>query len=194
MYSFISSLMCFKSMKKIENHQDWEKAKVMAFWDQGKLTYRNWLKDFKAKKHNTLTQSVNYMRPSDLIGLLGQKEFIKSWPVIRGSEVFNENKKVILDAAWSFFMVGDVSFPVNTYVASFHPKKRETLRAIVQSSGNNSIYAIAKSTGRNSRRVYDDVHDFADKGIVVLGESLRDGRKTLIPKIIGCHVTRSLLS
>lgn len=74
----------------------------MAFWDQGKFTLRNWLKDFKAKKHNVFTQSVNYMRPSDLIGLLGQKEFIKSWPVIRELEVFNENKKAILDAAWSF--------------------------------------------------------------------------------------------
>jgi hypothetical protein len=175
-------------MEKTEISQDWDRAKKMAFWDQGKLTYQNWLKDFKAKKHNVLTQSVNYMRPSDLIGLLGQKEFIKSWPVIRELEVFNGNKKAILDAAWSFFMVGDVSFPVNTYAATFHPKKRETLRAIVQSQEGQSIYSIAKLAGRNPRRVYDDVHDFADKGIVVLKEGLHNGKKTLIPRVIGCHI------
>ncbi len=160
----------------------------MAFWDQGKLTYRHWLKDIKAAVPNVIRQSVNQMRASDLIALMGQKEFIQSWPSIREMDVFNQNKRTILDAAWGFYAVGDTSFPVNACVTKFHPKKRATLRALASSTGNDSIYSIAKSTGRNPRRVYDDVHDFVGRGLVILEGGLSAGRKTLFPKVRGCHV------
>lgn len=160
----------------------------MAFWDQGKLTYRNWLKDIKAKAPNVVRQSVNQMRASDLVVLMGKKEFIQSWPSMRDGNVFNENKKTILDAAWGFYIAGDASFPVNECVIKFHPKKRETLRTIVRSAGNQSIYSIAKLAGRNPRRVYDDVHDFVDHGLVVLDSGLSNGRKTLFPKVRGCNI------
>lgn len=175
-------------MNDIEANQSWERAKKMAFWDQGKLTYRHWLRGIKAEVPNVIRQSVNQMRASDLIVLMGQKEFIQSWPSMREIDVFNENKKVILDAAWGFYAVGDTSFPVNCCVNKFHPKKRETLRALVRSTGNDSIYSIAKSTGRNPRRVYDDVHDFVDRGLVILESGLVEGRKTLFPKVRGCHI------
>ena len=175
-------------MKRIEP-SNWEKAKRMAFWDQGKLTYRNWLKEFGLHKANVIAQSVNYMRANDLIALLGKKQFIKIWPTIRGSDRLSANKKAILDAVWSFYLVGDVSFPVNTFVTHFHPKKRETLKRLVASNGNEPIYTIAKSMGRNPRRIYDDVHDFSDKGLVVLESTQRGGRKVLIPKVKGRHVS-----
>jgi len=50
------------------------------------------------------------------------------------------------------------------------------------------IRSIAKSSGRNPRRVYDDVHDFVDCGLVVLESGLSDGRKTLFPKVRGCNI------
>ncbi|MCC6068121.1 hypothetical protein LHV13_02880 [Ferrovum sp. PN-J185] len=175
-------------MKKSEPLQ-WERAKRMAFWDQGKLTYRNWSKEFYLQKANVVTQSVNYMRARDLIELVGEKQFIKTWPAIRNSNRFQANKKAILDAIWSFYVVGDVSFPVSECVIHFHPKKRETLKKLISSSGNESIYAIAKSLGRNPRRIYDDVHDFSNKGLVVLESAQREGRKVLLPKVRGCHVS-----
>ena len=135
-----------------------------------------------------IRQRVNQMRASDLITLMGQKEFMRSWPSIRESDVFNENKKTILDAAWSFYAVGDTSFPVDACVNKFHQKKRATLRALAKSAGNDSIYSIAKLTGRNPRRVYDDVHDFVDRGLVVLESGVSGGRKTLFPKVRGCNI------
>jgi hypothetical protein len=46
--------------------------------------------------------------------------------------------------------------------------------------------------GRNPRRIYDDVHDFSDKGLVVLESAQSGGRKVLLPKVKGCHVSATL--
>jgi hypothetical protein len=169
--------------------QNWERAKRMAFWDQGKLEYRHWLKEFMLKKPNVLKQSVDYMRASDLIELIGEKQFVRIWPEIIQGDGFNPNKKAILDAIWSLLVVGDVSFPVSECVNRFHPKKRETLKALIRSGGNLSIYALAQTLGRNPRRIYDDVHDFADKGLVVLESAPAGVRRALWAKVKGCHVS-----
>jgi hypothetical protein len=178
---------------KNSQSNNWERAKRMAFWDQGKLTYKTWLKEFVQQKPNVLKQSVNFMKASDLIALVGEKQFIKSWPVISQGSGFNENKKKILDAIWSYQIVGDVSFPVHESVTRFHPKKLDTLKRLINSNGNESIYSIAKSLGRNPRRVYDDIHDFADKGLVILREGQSFGRRVLHVKVKGCHIGRTEL-
>ncbi len=166
----------------------WERAKRMAFWDQGKLDYTQWLFAFKSGNSNTLRQSINYMRAADLIHLIGKRSFIKAWPLLRNTDELNENKKAILDAAWGFYVAGDVSFPVSASATRFHPKKLETLRVLAKSSGHESIYQIAKTTGRNYRRVYDDIMDFVADGIAVITTEIRSGRISKIPQLHGLHI------
>jgi len=166
----------------------WERAKRMAFWDQGKLDYAKWLSAFKVGNTNLIQQSINYMRSADLIGLVGKRQFIKTWPLLRNADELNENKKAILDAAWGFYVAGDVSFPVTASVTRFHPKKLGTLRVLAKASGNDSIYQIAKMTGREYRRVYDDIMDFVADGIAVLATEIRNGRTSKVPRLHGLHL------
>ena len=166
----------------------WERAKRMAFWDQGKLDYAKWLPAFKSGKLNVVRQSINYMRAADLIALIGMKRFIKSWPLLRGDDDLNENKKAILDAAWGFYVAGDVSFPVSASATRFHPKKLGTLRVLAKSSGHESIYQIAKMTGRGYRRVYDDIMDFVADGIAVIATEIRNGRTSKVARLRGLHI------
>lgn len=163
----------------------WERAKRMAFWDQGKLDYTQWLRGFKSDNTNIVRQSINFMRAADLINLVGKRLFIKSWPLLRNIGELNENKKTILDAAWGFYVAGDVSFPVSASVARFHPKKLGTLRVLAKSNGHDSIYQIAKMTGRNYRRVHDDIMDFVADGIAVLATEVHNGRSTKVPRLHG---------
>lgn len=166
----------------------WQRARAMAFWDQGKYTSNAWRKDIKAAHPHVLAQSVHYMRTADFIALMERKKFIQSWPALRTQADLYEPKRVILDAAWSNFVVGAVGISVRASITRFHPKKRMVLRTLANSDGTQSIYALAKATGRNPRRVYDDVHDFVQEGLVVLEATIRDGKRTLIPKLINCHV------
>src|SRR3989338_6821552 len=148
-------------MMKTANNQaeTWERAKNIAFWDQGKLSYAKWLSAFKSGNANVIRQSFNHIRASDLIALIGMRQFIKAWPLLRNTDEINENKKAILDAAWGFYTVGDVSFPVSPSVTRFHPKKLGTLSVLARSGGRDTIYQIAKKTGRDYRRVYHDIMD-----------------------------------
>lgn len=166
----------------------WERAKRMAFWDQGKLDYANWLSAFKSGTTNVIRQSVNYMRSADLIVLIGKRQFIKAWPLLRSADELNENKKAILDAAWGFYVAGDVSFPVSASVTRFHQKKLGTLRVLAKSSGHDSIYQIAKLTGRDYRRVYDDIMDFVKDGLAVVATEVRNGRISKVPRLHGLHI------
>lgn len=166
----------------------WERAKRMAFWDQGKLVYAEWLSAFKSGNPNVIRQSINYMRAADLIGLVGKRQFIKTWPVLRSADELNENKKSILDAAWGFYVAGDVSFPVTAAVTRFHPKKLGTLRVLAKSSGHESIYQIAKMTGRDYRRVYDDIMDFVADGIAVITTEIKKGRISKVARLHGLHI------
>lgn len=177
-------------MMKITDTQieAWERAKRMAFWDQGKLDYAQWLPAFKSGNTNVMRQSVNYMRAADLIDLVGKRPFIKAWPLLRNADALNESKKAILDAAWGFYVAGDVSFPVSASATRFHPKKLGTLRVLAKSSGHESIYQIAKMTGRDYRRVHDDIMDFVADGIAVIATEIRNGRTSKVPRLHGLHI------
>jgi len=166
----------------------WERAKRMAFWDQGKLGYDHWLRAFKSGNANVIRQSIDYMRAADLIELIGKRQFIKAWPLLRCADELNENKKAILDAAWGWYVAGDVSFPVFAAVTRFHPKKLGTLRVLAKSSGHDSIYQIAKMTGRDYRRVYDDIMDFVADGIAIVTPEVKNGRPSKVPRLHGVHV------
>jgi hypothetical protein len=176
-------------MKITESQNEaWERARRMAFWDQEKLDYAKWLPAFKTGNTNVLRQSINYMRSADLITLLGKRQFMKSWPQLRNTDELNENKKTILDAAWGFHMAGDATFPVFVSVTRFHPKKLGTLRTLAKRNGQESIYQIAKLTGRDYRRVYDDIMGFVADGIAVTTTEIRNGRISKIPRLHGLHI------
>ena len=102
--------------------------------------------------------------------------------------VFNENKHVILDAAWSLFVVGDATFRMNPCVLGYHPKKIATFRTLIKQRDRLSIYQIAKMLERNYRRVFDDINDFVIDGLVVLETEVRNGRACKIPRVFGIHV------
>ncbi len=171
-----------------KQNEIWERAKRMAFWDQGRMEYAKWRSAFKSGNANVIRQSINFMRAADLIALIGIKQFVKSWPSFRETDDLNENKRAILDAAWGLRVVGDVSFPVTASVTRFHPKKLGTLRVLAKSGGRDSIYQIAKMTGRDYRRVYDDIMDFVADGIAVISTETRNGRTAKIPRLHGLHV------
>lgn len=175
-------------MKTAKTPEQWERAKRMAFWDQSNLAYPKWHASFESEKPAVVRQSINYMRPADLIELIGKKQFINAWPTLRNLDRINANKKAILDAAWSLFVVGDVSFPVTAAVTRFHPKKMETLRTIAKLSENTSIYQIAKMVCRDYRRVHDDINAFVNAGIATLVSVERNGRIAKSPRLFGIHI------
>ena len=162
----------------------WPRAKKMAFWDQGHIEYKTWRADFNNNKINVIVSSVNFMRASDLIDLLGQNDFIKFWTSLRHIKPLNPIKRTILDGAWSSMVVGDPTIKVNPDIRTFHAKKRHTLKTIAQSEGNESIYALAKRMGRNYRRVFDDVKDFENKKLIRLIENIKQGKRYLAPQLI----------
>lgn len=175
-------------MKTARAPEQWERAKRMAFWDQGNLAFPKWRNSFASEKPTVIRQSVNYMRSADLIELVGKKEFIKAWPKVRDLDGLNTSKKSILDAAWSLYVAGDVSFPVVAAATRFHPKKMETLRAIVMLNERASIYQVAKRVGRDYRRVHDDVMAFVKAGIATLILEERNGKIAKVPRLFGIHV------
>lgn len=179
-------------MMKITRSQieAWERAKRMAFWDQGNLDYAKWLSEFRVGKANVIRQSINHMRVADLIALIGKQQFIKIWPSLRNTNELNEIKRVILDGAWGWNVAGDTSFPVNASASRFHPKKLGTLRVLAKSAGHDSIYQIAKITGRDYRRVHDDIKDFVKDGIAIVETETRNGRITKVPRLYGVHNPR----
>jgi len=162
----------------------WPRAKKMAFWDQGQLEFKNWRADFKSNKANVIVSSVNFMRASDLIDLIDQTNFIKIWPSLREIKPLNPIKRTILDGAWSSMVVGDPTIKVNSSIKTFHAKKRQTLKTIAESEGNESIYAIAKRMGRNYRRVFDDVKDFEKKNLIKLTENKKQGKRYLAAHLV----------
>ena len=166
----------------------WERAKRMAYWDQGNITYSQWIASVRKNDQRVIQQGVNYMRAVDFINLVGRKIFVKHWPEWRKLQFSSNSSKVpILDAAWSLHVAGDVSFPVDARVTRFHPKKMSTLRALVCSDGMDSIYQIARKVGRDYRRVYDDIQDFAQAGLVNILEEKRAGRVAKVAKVPGLH-------
>ena len=62
------------------------------------------------------------------------------------------------------------------YMTKMTRKKRELL-AEIERSESLSIYQLAKRTGRNYRRVYDHVQEFAAAGLVQTREEIHNGRK-----------------
>lgn len=168
--------------------ETWERARRMAFWDQGMMDFARWSAAFKSGKTNVIRQSINHMRAADLIALVGRQKFIKDWPSLRDEAGLNENKKAILDAAWGLYMAGDATFPVSAAVTRFHPKKLGTLRVLAKTNGQDSIYRIAQKTGRNYRRVYDDIMDFVEDGLVIITTEVRNGRISKVPRLRGLHV------
>ena len=162
----------------------WPRAKKMAFWDQGHIEYKTWRADFNNNTINVIVSSVNFMRASDLIDLLGQNDFIKIWTSLRHIKPLNSIKRTILDGAWSSMVVGDPTIKVNPVIRTFHAKKRHTLKTIAESEGNESIYAIAKRMGRNYRRVFDDVKDFEKKNLIRLAENKKQGKRYLTAHLV----------
>lgn len=171
----------------LSQSEAWERAKRMAFWDQGKLDCAKWLSAFKSGKANVIRQSINYMRAADLIELIGIRQFIKTWPLLRNTNELNEIKKTILDGTWGWYVAGDTSFPVYASATRFHPKKLGTLRVLAKASGHDSIYRIAKISGRNYRRVHDDIMGFVKDGIAIVATEIRDGRFSKVPRLYGVH-------
>lgn len=165
----------------------WEQAKRMAFWDQGNLDYSKWFAAFKSGKSSVIRQSVSYMKAADLIALIGKRQFIKTWPLLRNTDEINQDKKAILDGVWGLYVAGDASFPVCISPTRFHPKKISTLRTLAKSNGHESIYKIAKMVGRNYRRVHDDIMDFVKDGIVVIVTETKNGRTIKMPRLHGIH-------
>lgn len=151
------------------------------------MEFAQWLIAFNSRKTNVIRQSINYMKVVDLISLIGKRHFIKIWPSLRMEPDLKADKKAILDGVWGFYVVGDVSFPVSVSVTRFHPKKLETLRVLAKTNGQDSIYQIAKKTGRDYRRVHDDIMDFVEDGLAIVDTDIRNGRTLKVPRLHGVH-------
>ena len=59
-------------------------------------------------------------------------------------------------------------------------KKKHELLEVIEQYDVLSIYQLASLVGRNYRRVYDHVQEFADTGLVQLKEEVRSGRKCML--------------
>lgn len=79
-------------------------------------------------------------------------------------------------------------FSVSAIVTYFHSKKLGTLRVLAKANGQGSIYRIAQKTGRDCRRVYNDIMDFVEDGLAIIATETRNGRISKVPRLHELHV------
>ncbi|BBE51863.1 hypothetical protein OYT1_ch2348 [Ferriphaselus amnicola] len=129
------------------------------------MTLNRWQAEIDLKNPEFIRASVNFMEPRNFIDLLGKENFIRKWGDFRKEDRLFEDKKAILDGAWSLYVVGDIGFRVVPEIALYPKKKLATLRLLVASNGDLNIYQIAKQLGRSYHRVHDDVVSFMAGGL-----------------------------
>ncbi|OIP99800.1 MAG: hypothetical protein AUK35_05485 [Zetaproteobacteria bacterium CG2_30_46_52] len=163
----------------------WEENRVRAFWDRPKLSFEKWLYAMRtpsSPRHNNMaTLSFQYMKPRDLVVLLGEDVFVNTWAEIRDSQDFP--RKVLLDYEWGNIVTGSGRFGFNANVLKLRKTHRDLLACMVNHEPM-SIYQLAKAVGRDYRRVIDGVKKLVDMHVFAVNETQIEGRKTSLVSVV----------
>jgi len=159
-------------------NQIWMRNRVKAFWDRPGLEYEHWEKvmcDARRRGHaRTVEQSFKHMNPFDMPVLLGEMRFVRLWT--KYHDTVQTPNKILLNMAWSKITTGVYTLDFNPKLLSIHKMDRILLDHVIQHEPM-SVYALAKSAGRNYRRVWDAVNRLAQKNLFRIVPYIRNGRK-----------------
>ena len=128
--------------------------------------------------------SFHYMKPSDLVELLGEDVFVSVWAEIRGTNQFP--RKVLLDYEWGTIVTGSGRFGFNANVLKLRKTHQDLLTFMVQQQPM-SIYQLAKAIGRDYRRVIDGVKKLVDLHVFAINETQVGGRKTSLVSVVNVN-------
>lgn len=177
------------STKSHQEDKDIGKTLKMAFWDRT-VPPQKWKKAISQEDpeccHNVIVSSFKFLPIRWVVQQIGEEIFIKRWPILRRTLEQEKDPLVMQrieawDAVWGILSVGDSQYPIRPEVASLGRKKRDLLRAIVQ-NGACSAYGLSKSSGRDYSRVYKDVQELAEAGLVCVRKERAKGRTVNILK------------
>jgi hypothetical protein len=152
-----------------------EKMLKMAFWDRTvppKKWKRAILAGDPAPFRNVVIPSFKYLPTRWLLDQIGDEGFIRRWPLVR-SLLHDSQDPIAMqrletwDAIWGILSVGDSQYPVIPEIVSLGRKKLGLLRIIV-SHGACSTYSLYKISGRDYSRIYKDVQDLVERGLVTV--------------------------
>lgn len=145
-----------------------------AFWSGG-MSYRKWrgiMRKGPEGHRKAFWQSFHYLPMRWLLREIGEDRFIDVWPGIRSefstTSPGERTARDAWDAVWGLLAVGDSQYPVDPHVAGLSRKRREILRFIVCNPGI-SAYAVARKMKRDYSRVYKDIRELVEKGMIEAG-------------------------
>jgi len=163
----------------------WAENKVRAFWDRPKLTVETWLDVMRAasspRHSNMAALSFHYMKPRDLVVLLGEDVFVRIWTEIRDTQDYP--RKVLLDYEWGRIVTGSGRFGFNASVLKLRKTHRDLLLCMVNHEPM-SMYQLAKAVGRDYRRVIDGVKKLVSLHVFSIIETQIDGRRTSLVSVV----------
>jgi hypothetical protein len=166
----------------------WDENRVRAFWDRPKLTFEKWLYTMRtpsSPRHaNMAALSFQYMKPRDLVELLGKDVFVRTWAEIRDTQNFP--RKVLLDYEWGNIMTGSGRFGFNANVIKLRKTHRDLLLCMVNHEPM-SIYQLAKMVGRDYRRVIDGVKKLVSLHVFSIIEMQVKGRKASVVSVVNVN-------
>jgi len=163
----------------------WEENRVRAFWDRPKLTFEAWLYAMRiasSPRHTKMAAlSFQHMKPRDLLALLGDDFFVRTWAEIRDTQDFP--RKVLLDYEWGKIVTGSGRFGFNASVLKLRKTHHDLLLCVLNHEPM-SIYQLAKAVGRDYRRVIDGVKKLVDLHVFSMIETKIAGRKTNLVSVV----------
>jgi len=165
----------------------WRKISRTCFQDR-LMPYAYWFDAIRNRKHHEhkkiLNRSISFFTSSQFIKMLGEKEFIESWKVIRDDVDIEHDmtmqSQIILDGVWSMLVTG---FAFNHEV--FHIKKplSRQLKATyvdISSRRNKNIYQVARDMNRPYSRVFADIHKLQQLKLIKSNSSVQKGKRVTL--------------
>lgn len=162
-------------MPKLSNRELlWNKISRSVFQDRN-VPYQKFVETILSPthlEHQSITAQSLIMLPAyTFVELLGENVFIQNWIMIRDSIIINKNSvkdsAIILDTVWSSIVTG-FSFikPKLSIKKPLSTKLKLTFLEIVSKSNAMSIYQIKQNIGRSYNRVYEDIVNLEQLGLV----------------------------
>jgi len=173
------------STQHVIGEELWHTNRVRAFWDRPKLSFEKWLYTMRtpsSPRHaNMAVLSFQFMKPSDLLALLGKDAFVSIWAEIRDTQAFP--RKVLLDYVWGSIVTGSGWFGFNANAIKLQKTHRDLLLYMLHHEPM-SIYQLAKAVGRDYRRVIDGVKKLVDLQIFSIHATQLEGRRTSLVSVV----------
>lgn len=169
--------------KKLDPERYWPQVSTICFQDRV-VSFEFWRSSFSDVNHPshicTVEQSLMMLSTTDILWLLGAKEFFALWPHIRNSKTSSRTSIVmgrrLLDGLWSNLTTGNIFAPYRELRKPLSKNVRTTYDLIFQHT-RITAYDIAKKSKRHYPSVHADVQFLISVGLVVSAYGERNGRR-----------------